>query len=492
MTFGLTSNGFNMKRLSDIAQETKDDFVAEFGPQINLSGQSPMGQIKGILDNGVSELWEVLQAVYDSQNPQTAEAISLDNIAALTGVTRLPATFSTVTARVFGTLNTLVPAGFTLSVDGNADSKFLSILDDTIHAGIDEVQTITFSGTPTSGSFKLRFDLQETVAINWDDTNTEVQTALNNLSNLSSVVVTGDFATGFVVTFTGADGEQDQSLLEVFANTLDDGSPVTTSVVETTKGYLPFVDVQMVAENTGSVEAPANSLIIIETPIGGVDSAINLLDAVVGNELETDEELKARRIINLQRSGSATINGIRSNILEVENVLQAIVVENDQDITVSGRPPHSFESYVLGGDDVAIAQAIFDSKAAGIRAFGSITEAIVDSEGVSHDISFSRPVDVEIYMIVNITPNTDPLEGDLYPVDGDTLIVQSILDFVEDFEIGQDVVVNKLYTPINEVAGVIGIEILIGTSPSPSLSNNIAISATEVARFDSSRITVNS
>jgi len=490
MTFGVTDNGFRLKRLSDIAEESRQDLIAEFGPQINLDSRSPLGQIKGIYDERLSLLWEAMQAVYDSAYPQTAEGISLDNVASITGIARLKATKSSVVCRVFGDLGSIVPIGFTASVSGSLTSRFLSIQEETIHSGINEVQDLDFSAVPTTGSFRLRFDGQETAAINWDDTSTDIQVELNGLSNLSAVAVSGNFTAGFTVTFSGADGEKDQPLLEVFSNTLSNGSPVTTTVVETTKGYLPFVDVAMLGEDPGAIQAPSGSIIVIETPSGGIDSITNLLDAVIGQNIETDAELKQRRIETLQRVGSATLNGIRAKILTVENTVQAIIIENDQAIEVDGRPPKSFESFVLGGDDQEIAQSIFESKPAGIEAFGTVTETVVDSEGNSHSISFSRPVELDIYLIVNIDKNTNPSEGPIYPITGDTDIEEKILNFVLGLRIGQDVVVNRLYTPINEVAGVIGVEILIGTAPAPTLSDNIIVDEDEIAVFDSSRITV--
>lgn len=61
MSFGVTPTGFKLKRLEDIQRETEDKFKTEFGDGINLTPQGPMGQIKGILDEGISQLWELSQ-----------------------------------------------------------------------------------------------------------------------------------------------------------------------------------------------------------------------------------------------------------------------------------------------------------------------------------------------------------------------------------------------------------------------------------------------
>lgn len=496
MAYGITDEGFVLKRLSDILAELEAKAKSELGAGINLDPRSPLGQIFGLMAAALAAAWELQEDTYYSQYPDTAQGVPLDNAVSLNNITRLAATKSEVEARITGTPLTAIPAigTFIVSVDGNADARFVNTETGTISAtGIDEVQDVDFSAAPSSGDFKLRYnDTENTAAIPWNATNTDVQNALNALTGLSAVVVTGDFVSGFTVTFSGADGEQDQPLLEVVDNTLDSGA-VTVTVVETTRGWLPYVDIEFEAETAGEVQAPAGSLTVIETPTTGIDAVENLLDAEVGTETETDEELRDRREERLQKAGTATIEGIRNAILEVTDVDQAIVYENDTNSVDSfGRPPHCFESIVDGGDDTEVAQAIQASKGAGIQAYGSTVVVVYDSMNVAHSIGFSRPSEIDIWMIVNIIGNVDPTEGDLYPADGDDQVEAAILEYAADFLVGQDVVVNKFYTPINTVAGVIGIEVLVGLSNPPTLSNNIAIDPGEIANFDSTRITVNS
>ena len=80
----------------------------------------------------------------------------------------------------------------------------------------------------------------------------------------------------------------------------------------------------------------------------------------------------------------------------------------------------------------------------------------------------------------------------MYPVNGDALVEQAILDYGASLTIGKDVINNNIYTFINQVPGVIGIELLIDTAPAPAVEQNVAIALDELADFDSSRITVNS
>lgn len=493
MTFGVTTEGFKLKRLADIQDETAESFRASFGQGINLEPESFIGQIKGILDEREALIWELAQAVYNSQYPLTASGVNLDQVASITGVTRLLPTTSKVTARIFGDLGTVVPVGFVASVIGNQNSKFETGTSGVIHSGIDETQIINFSNTPTSGDFKLKFKEDITPALNHNSTNIEIQTQLNLLDDLSSVIVTGNFVDGFTVTFAGDDAQKEQPLIDVLDNTLSDGNPILITISEVAKGYLPHVDLEMIAQNTGPISANTGALTVIETPVSGIESLTNLEDAILGRNLESDSALKLRRLELLQRSGVATVEGIRNKVLGVTDVIQALVVENTQLVPdIDGRPGKSFEVIVLGGDDQELANTIFNSKPAGIESHGSVSKTVIDSQGGPHLTKFSRPTEKYIYITIDITPNTDPEEGEVYPSDGDANMILAILELVKDFRIGQDVIVSQFFTPINTIAGVHGMQVFVGLSPLPTQSNNISISPTELARFDSSRITVNS
>lgn len=389
MAYGITSTGFVAKRLADIKAEIEDAFRSAFGVGINLDALSPLGQMTGIVAERESLIWELAEEIYNSQYPDTASGASLDNVASISNITRLAATYSTVEGRVSGANGTFVPIGFIVSVSGNPAARFITIGSGTIAGG--------------------------------------------------------------------------------------------------------FVDLDFQAEDTGPVQAAAGSLTVIETPLVGVDSVTNALDATLGRDTETDAELKQRRAELLQRSGTATIEGIRRHVLDVVDVLECTVIENSSGmIDGAGRPPKSFETIVSGGIDADIAAAIFEAKAAGIETCGDFTETVVDSQGISHDIKFSRPIDKNIWLIINITPNTDLNEGDMYPASGDQDVEDAILVYGAAFRMGQDVVNNQMFTPINSVPGVIGIEVLAGFADPPTASANLSIAADELAVFDSTRITVNS
>ena len=67
-------------------------------------------------------------------------------------------------------------------------------------------QLITFKTLPTQGDFILTYDGEDTAEIPFDATATDIQNELRVLvvvPALTNVTVTGDFASGFLVTFIG-------------------------------------------------------------------------------------------------------------------------------------------------------------------------------------------------------------------------------------------------------------------------------------------------
>lgn len=123
---GLDSAGFTPKTLEEIKEDIETSLKASFGPQINLLATSVFGQLVGLLSNLNAEEWEVLEEVYNSQYPDTASGVALDNVCAITGVTRLPATKSTVLLTVDLDAATTLPAGRVVSVADSPASRFVT------------------------------------------------------------------------------------------------------------------------------------------------------------------------------------------------------------------------------------------------------------------------------------------------------------------------------------------------------------------------------
>lgn len=103
-----------------------------------------------------------------------------------------------------------------------------------------EVQTVTVTGTPTGGTFRLQFRGQETANIAYNAAAAAVQTALLALTNVgpTDLAVTGGPGPGtpWVVTFGGNLAGQNVDILTLSNNGLTGGTNPTVTVVSTTQG----------------------------------------------------------------------------------------------------------------------------------------------------------------------------------------------------------------------------------------------------------------
>lgn len=126
-------------------------------------------------------------------------------------------------------------------VDPPGNNVALSVAVDSADAA-KEVQTVTITGTGIAGSFRLRFDGQQTAPIAYNAAAPAILAALEGLSNIGSgdvaVNVTSALgATGgaFTVTFQGALANRDVPMIE-FDNALLTGTSPAGSVAQTTAG----------------------------------------------------------------------------------------------------------------------------------------------------------------------------------------------------------------------------------------------------------------
>jgi uncharacterized phage protein gp47/JayE len=243
--------------------------------------------------------------------------------------------------------------------------------------------------------------------------------------------------------------------------------------------------VDFVSEDFGAVAALAGSLTIIDTPVAGWSAVTNPLDAALGQNTETDAELRARRARLLVVSGKGTLDAIRADVLAVPDVDQANVYENTTLVTdADGVPGKAFEVVVIGGTNDAIAQAIWDSKPAGISAYGGATGTALDALSASRVVAFTRPTEILVHVALTAV-TASGWQG------ATADIAQAIVDYGATYQMGDDVVRAKLLASYLEVQGVADDGgFCIGIAAAPTGTANIAVGSREIARFDTSRILV--
>lgn len=263
----------------------------------------------------------------------------------------------------------------------------------------------------------------------------------------------------------------------------------TISTVTIGPSFPVAVGVPCESEEYGQIAADASTLTVIETPVAGVSTVTNPLDAVLGNLPETDEAFRLRRDQELHSQGASVPMAIRADLLQVDGVTAVKVFLNKSDLTdADGLPPHSFECVVLGGADQDIRNTILNSEPAGIQSYGSTSGTAKDAEGVSQTVKFSRPTLKTVYIDIAVT--TDALT-----YAGDASLKEALVNFgaaAFGFSRGTDqVIYNKIFQAAYGVSGVLEVTTLeIGFTASPSGTSNLALAQREMPTFDTSRVTV--
>lgn len=273
-------------------------------------------------------------------------------------------------------------------------------------------------------------------------------------------------------------------------------SSVTGSRFVTTEdaiiGGSGVIIVPAVSSEAGLIYGLAGDIDTIDTPINGWETVTNALDFTLGIVYESDPKLRARRTISIPRQGKNTVDSIRAEVSAVTGVVSVTVLENDTDsVDVNGQAPYSVQVIALGGADAGIAEAILLKKPSGTPSFGTTTTVVQDPQGFPHDINWTRPVSIPIYVTVTNTADFD------YPVDGDAQIAQAIVDYANSvlmvgrgFSLNDDVIYTELFSAINTVPNNTVTDLRIGTSPTPTGTANVVINIGEISFFTIANVVV--
>lgn len=166
------------------------------------------------------------------------------------------------------------------------------------------------------------------------------------------------------------------------------------------------VTVQAEQETAGPLPALANTISQIATAVAGWTGVTNLAAASPGLDAETDPVLRRRAEDELQGAGASPAEAIRAALLGVPLVSEVVVWENTGDtVDTDGRPPHSVEAMVTGGDDAAVAAVLWATKARGIKTHGNTSVAVADELGNAQTAKFTRPAAVNVYTRVDVAVN---------------------------------------------------------------------------------------
>lgn len=381
---GMTSAGLVAPTATEIAADI--DAKLKAGPLGATAGteadgsipaQTVAGQIRALIADPASALWEGLLAVNAGGDPATATGAEQDALYALDGLTRHPATYSAVYVYLAGTNGTSVSAGSAISYT-STDTRWV-------------LQTSSVLAVPSAWQALTAYGARALV------------------TNGGKV---------YVCTTAGTSANAGGPTNAVGTSAQEGGGSTPIWYCLGTTAALPALAVVSAQPGiTGPVSASPGSVAsggwTIATPVSGWTEAITIDAATLGEDAEADDAFRVRRESEIGgAAGNATVKAIRRRLLELDanspdaslHMREVVVFQNTtMVVNGDGLPPKSVEVLIdrdTSDPDTGAARAILDVVAAGIETYGGQTATLIDDGGQSVDISYSRPTEVPIYVAV--------------------------------------------------------------------------------------------
>ena len=476
--YGVTLTGFNRPRLADIRTLIVSDLETRLQKSIETRPDSELGQLIDTFAEREAAIWEQMEAVYLAMYPSSASGDSLRNAVSFTGVSALTAQKSRVYVVLYGDAGTVIESG--AQIRNRSSSTLWSLdTDTTISANAAADVTISVNTITDDGEYTAVVDGVEYVY-------TADASALRSeiLDGLAQALV----ATTYTVT------SDDTSIRIVSDGRATFSVSVSANLSIGTLGTPAL----FVSDDYGPIAAEVGDMTELVSRPAGLDSVSNLQAASEGRYAENDADLRARYDKGVFRLGAATLNAIGPRIQDNASGISKIrVFQNNTDSTDSiGRPPHSVHVVAQGGLEDEIGDAIFRSVAGGIDTYGSVSVTVTDDDGFDHVMRFDRPSPIYVWVRIRLT--TLPASEAEFPGDGFSRVRSGVLSASEVFDIGDDVVRERLYSGIYKTPGIAMATIELAWSSDPAFTpadsdytqSNIEVEAFEVALFATSRIEV--
>lgn len=251
------------------------------------------------------------------------------------------------------------------------------------------------------------------------------------------------------------------------------------------------------ATTDGPNDPTVDTVNVIQSPQAGWYNVRNTRTITVGEDEETDETLRKRQQRSTALTSYRQVEAIWAALYNIDDVTYVRVYQNSTDYPVDahGIPFKEVAAIVEGGKDYDIAEALFYRLPTGQIGYGSTTVEFTDRQNIAYPISFSRPRQVPIYirMTLRIYDSAD------WPSDGVDLIKQAIIEYARynqgdgevGFPPGTDVVLTRLYTPINEVQGHSVLSLELSTDGTTWAERDVSIAWDNLAIFSADNITIN-
>lgn len=513
---GITDAGFVRKTRAEVLASMQAEARVQFGADVDLGPFSDIGLMQGIEADEVDELWQLAENIWFNNFLNTGEGVGLDEVVALGGIARNPATRATVELELFGTATTVVDVGF--QAQTLAGVAFITTEAGTIstQSGFQEIDStpVVFSGSTVPAITAATYDLDVTVdggglnqlsfAIavtdNWDAIVAEIQVQLRAATGSTETVtiVNGN------IRITSATAS-DSSAILIAAGTAGSGGGDLLAFIVASVANMTATILTAVAGSNGRADIAASAVLFgtvgvvgaatitqITTGVAGVVTVNNRAESTGGAAIETDAALRARYKARGTSGGSSAV-AIQSALNNLASVVTAKVFENVTLLTDgAGLPAKSLEAVIDGGTNDDIMGVLLPFKPAGIETFGTVTGTKTDNQGNLRTFKWSVPTPVDIYVDVDITSNAD------WDSSFEATVKARVAAIVGGTSAGvtypgggidADVFAWQVIANFDDILGIDVVTVKVAKTPSPTL-DLVAIDRDERARTDDAKIVI--
>ncbi len=473
MAYGVTPKGFISKPFQAILDSMVERSKEEFGDSLPTDPQTVAGQFLNIIAYEMKDVWDMGEGVADTGNRARAEGVYLDFLAKLAGLTRQAESGSTGQILFTGNESTFI-------------SKFSVAKDLSNRNVLTQEETTLNRANCYQSTFSINI-LQDntdyTINIEGVDITVDSQsgaTIPNILNSLDVNINASTLATSEVV------GETIVVSFPSFNNNL-----TTTNSSNMTLDSLGSLVSSESAEVGSSVNFDKDTVNILVSSILGISSVNNPQAFQNGRDQESDEELRIRMDNRVTSTGTATKPSIETALSEVDGVTYALVKVNDTltDDTSTGIPAKHYETFINGGDEDEIAEVMWTTKSLFGNTFGTIDKTVIDQNGDTQSVKFSRPSSKTAWVRVTYTINDE----EVFPSDGEERLKSVVVSHGNAMYKGEDLAPTKFYGSLYTVQGVYIslIEVAITNLPTdtPTYTTNILpVAETEDLLFSTEQV----
>lgn len=429
--YGITESGVNIKRLDTIMEEIHAGLSAGWGVNTRLNPKSKLNVMVTNFSDKVAELWELGKGIYDSMYPSSAEGISLDNACQFGGTVRETAARSYYPIHCTGVDGTPLDTSTIIASATNPQTNFVLLNPAVITRSSFNRAAVKVVSTASLAAYTVSID-----GTLYSYTPTKETSPLDVLNGLRELL---DASEEFTATV-----DANAMLLSIKA--VDETKSYAMILTENLTTETVTSIINFASEQNGDIVLPYEAITNIVQGHADFHGCTNLCPYIAGRQEETDKELRQSYIDKIFNRSSRMLESIRSAILQnVQGVRSVAPYENDTNVYDQyGRPPHSIEIVVDGGDSREIAQQILAKKAGGISTFGSEEVEMPGEYGEGITVRFNRPTYVYAWMRVGVIQST---VEDL-PLNYADRIKKAIVSRMDELNCGDDIVPQKFLDAI--------------------------------------------